>query len=58
MTESRIGADGWVPITATFRLLAGTTYRLLLRIEDQHGKQVRREVALSTVGAESACPHR
>ena len=57
MTDSRMGADGWVPVTASFRVLPGATYRLALRIEDAHGSQVRREVAVSADGAKDACPH-
>jgi hypothetical protein len=50
MTASRIGADGWVPVTTRFRIVPGTTYRLALRIEDVHGQQVRRELAVSARG--------
>jgi hypothetical protein len=51
MTATRMGADGWVPVTTQFRVLPGTTYRLDLRIEDVHGQHVRRELSVSAAGA-------
>jgi hypothetical protein len=50
MTATRMGADGWVPVTARFTVVPGTTYRLALRIEDAHGQLVRRELAVSAAG--------
>ena len=58
MTNSRMGTDGWVPVTTRFSVAPGTTYRLALRIEDAHGQQVRRELAVSVAGARAMCPHR
>jgi hypothetical protein len=59
MTSARMGADGWVPVTAAFRVAPGTTYSLELRIEDVHGWEVRRELSVSAAGAarslSSAC---
>ncbi len=53
---SRMDTDGWVPVTAGFSLLPGRSYRLALRIADLHGRQVRREVAISAGGGGGACP--
>jgi hypothetical protein len=58
MTDARMGTDGWVPVTASFRVLPGTQYRLALQIEDVHGREVRRELAISAAGAGTACPRR
>ena len=54
MTATRMGADGWVPVTTQFRVVPGTTYRLDLRIEDAHGQLVRRELSVSAAGAHPA----
>ncbi len=48
--ESKIGADGWVPVTAAFRVMPGATYRLGLFIEAVNGGQVEREVTLRAGG--------
>jgi hypothetical protein len=56
MTASRMGRDGWVPVTAGFRVLPGATYRLALRIQDADGAQLLREIAVSAAGVAQACP--
>jgi hypothetical protein len=56
--ESRIGADGWVPVTAPVRLKPGATYTLSLSIEAVYGGSVERRVVLRAgAGAGvSGCP--
>jgi len=54
MTATRMGADGWVPVTTHFRVMPGTTYRLVLRIEDVHGQLVRRQLSVSASGPKPA----
>jgi hypothetical protein len=51
MSATRMGADGWVPVPTSFRILPGTTYELALRIQDRHGQQVRRKLAVTAAGA-------
>ena len=58
MTDARMGADGWVPVTRASSWCRGRRYRLALRIEDAHGQQVRRELAVSAAGAKPAPAHR
>jgi hypothetical protein len=50
MTATRMGTDGWVPVTARFSVVPGTTYRLDMQIEDAHGQLVHRRLAVSTAG--------
>ena len=54
MTATRMGSDGWVPVTTRFRFVPGTTYSLDLRIEDTHGQQVTRKLSVSVQGAAPA----
>jgi hypothetical protein len=54
--ESRMGADGWVPVTAAFKLTPGATYRLGLHIEAVNGGQVERQVALRAGAVTRGCP--
>jgi hypothetical protein len=53
--DSRIGADGWVPVVTRFRAQPGTTYRLALEIEDGHGQRIDRELDVTAAGAEADC---
>jgi hypothetical protein len=53
--ESRMGADGWVPVTATLRLTPGTVYRLVLHIEAAASGLVVRQVVLRAGPHVRAC---
>src|SRR4051812_48720423 len=44
--DSRIAADGWVPVAGRFGASPGATYRLRLEIEDVHGGRIERDVAV------------
>jgi polysaccharide biosynthesis protein PslG len=52
--ESRIGADGWVPVTSGFAQSPGSSFRLSLELQDVHGGRVLRQVAVRGAAGEGA----
>jgi hypothetical protein len=55
-TSEKMGADGWVPVSAAFKLAPGQRYRLALVIESRGGT-VHRQVKLRPPGADAPpCP--
>jgi hypothetical protein len=53
--ESRMGSDGWVPVTAALKLAPGGTYRLAMYIEAPTSGMVEREVVLRAGPGVRAC---